>query len=341
MGGSMQRPVTALLMAFSGLAMMIAGVSTGHAQCSSDNCSRIRVEVAAAPGAVTDGVIRLVATPIARQLDNIARRPNSWQVIVENRPGGGGAIAVEAVVRAPTGPNDEKILLATDASTAIGSVLLPGRHNVASDLVAVAGIVRLPYVMVVNPMLPVRTLAEFIDYVRNNPGRISMASTGIGSLSHMSAELLKSMARLEMVHVPYRGGAPAMQDVLAGQVGGAFLPVATVLGQIRAGTLKPLAVTSAERVTLLPEVPTISSVLQGYEATGWVGLSTAKGAAPEVIASIQQAVRAVLSDREIQSRLSELGGVPFQDSPDVFARLVAGDIEKWGSVARAANIRVQ
>jgi tripartite-type tricarboxylate transporter receptor subunit TctC len=325
----MQRPICSLLSkAFVGFAMVVASVSTGHA-CRTINCTKApRVIVAAPAGGSTDAVIRLVASAMERHFDG--------PIIVENRPGARGIVGIESVLGAA---RDSKTLLATDASIAIAAALLP-RANVVKDMVAVAGIARLPNVMVASLSLSVKTLPELIENARRNPGSITMASPGPGSLAHLSGALLNSAAGLNLPLVPFQGTGPSMTAVLGGEVGLTFLPLGIARDQINAGKVRALAVTSAKRVPSLPDVPAMSETVTDFEASGWVGLSAPIGMERDAIEGIQQAVQAALSDPDIRNRLAALGVEPFQGPPDAFPQLVAGDIQKWGSIARAANIKI-
>jgi tripartite-type tricarboxylate transporter receptor subunit TctC len=207
------------------------------------------------------------------------------------------------------------------------------------DIVPIAGIVRTPLVMVVNPSVPAKTVPEFITYAKANPGKINMAAPGIGSLQHVSGELFKMMTGVNMVSVPYRGGAPALADLLGGQVQVAFNAVIAALEHIRTGKLRALAVASATRSEVLPDIPTMSDFIPGFEASYWIGLGAPKNTPTETITKLNEEINAALADPKIKARLADVGGTVLAGSPAEFAKLIADETEKWGKVIRAANIK--
>ena len=207
------------------------------------------------------------------------------------------------------------------------------------DITPVAGIIRVPNVMVVNPSVPAKTVPEFIAYAKASPGKISMASAGIGSGPHVAGELFKMMTGVDMVHVPYRGGGPALTDLIAGQVQVIFPTTVSSIGYIRAGRLRALAVTTATRSDALPDIPTVAEFLPGYEASVWYGVGVPKNTPAEIVDKLNKEINAALADPKMKARLADLGGTPLPGSSADFAKLIAEETEKWGKVIRAANIK--
>jgi tripartite-type tricarboxylate transporter receptor subunit TctC len=259
------------------------------------------------------------------------------QFVVENRPGAGGNVATELVVRAPA---DGYTLLLVPAPAAINATLYDNlSFNFIRDIAPVAGILRVPEVMVVNPSVPANTVPEFIAYAKANPGKINMASAGNGSVPHVAGELFKFMAGVDLVRVGYRGGGPALIDLLGGQVQVMFEPTLSTIAYIRAGRLRALAVTSATRSPALPDVPSMSEFIPGYDATAWFGIGAPKDTPTEIIGRLNTEVNAGLADPKIKERLADLGGVPMPMTPVEFGKLIADETEKWSKVVRAANIK--
>jgi tripartite-type tricarboxylate transporter receptor subunit TctC len=288
----------------------------------------VRIVVAAAPGGANDVVARLMAPWLSERLG---------QFIVENRPGGSNNIGTEAVVRAPP---DGYTLLLVDSTAAINATLYDKLNFVfLRDIAPIAGILRLPYVLVVHPSVPAATVPQLIAYAKANPGKINMASPGTGTGPHVAGELFKMAAGIDMVHVPYRGGGPVMTDLLGGQVQVLFGTTSLTIEQIRAGRLRALAVTTAARWEGLPDVPTVGDFLPGYEASSVFGLGAPAATPAEIIDRLNREVNAGLADSRIKARLAELGGTVLPGSPADFGRLMAQETEKWGKVIRAVNIR--
>ena len=291
----------------------------------------VRMIVPFAPAGTSDIVARLIAQWLSEHLGQ--------QFIVENRPGGAGNIGTETVVRALP---DGYTLLVGDVSDAINATLFERlSFNFIRDIAPVANIVRVANVMVVNPSFPAKTVPEFIAYAEANPGKISIASAGIGTPNHLSGELFKSMASLDMAHVPYRGGGPAIADLLGGQVDVTFAVVPTAIEYIRAGRLRALAVTSATPQDALPNVPPIADFLPGYEAIGWWGLFAPQQISAAVIDKLNKEINSALNDPKMKARFADLGGEVLPGSPADFGRLVRSDTEKWAQLIRAVNIRLQ
>jgi tripartite-type tricarboxylate transporter receptor subunit TctC len=290
----------------------------------------VHIIVGFPPGATTDISARLIGQRLSERLG----RP----FVIENRPGAGGNTAVEAAVRAPS---DGYTLLLVSSANAINAILFYEKlnYNFIRDIAPVAGIMRGPLVMVVNPSVPAKTVPEFITYAKANPGKLNFASAGNGTMQHVSAELFKAMSGVSVLHVPYRGATPALTDLLAGQVQVMFDPTASSLPHIKAGKLRPLAVTAATRLEIMPDIPTMGEFLPGYEASGWVGFGAPKGTPAAIINMLNSEVNAGLADPMIKARFGELGSTVIPGSPADFGKLIAGDTEKWGKVIRAANIK--
>jgi tripartite-type tricarboxylate transporter receptor subunit TctC len=277
-------------------------------------------------------------------LDILARLMGQWlserlgqPFLIENRTGAGSNIATEAVVRAPA---DGYTLLMCGTVNAVNATLYDKLNFIfLRDIAPVASIIRVPQVLDVNPSVPARTAGEFIAYAKANPGRLNMGSGGIGSPQHAAGELFKMMTGINMVHVPYRGGAPAVADLLGGQVQVMFDVMPESIEYIRAGRLRPLAVTTATRFSGLPEIPTLSEFVPGYETSYWYGVGVPKNTPAQIIDKLNKEINAALADPKIKARLADLGGTPIAGSPDDFAKLIADDTEKWGKVVRAANLR--
>jgi len=281
-----------------------------------------------AAGGAPDVVARLIGQWLAERLGK--------QFIIENRSGAGGNIAVEAVVNAPA---DGYTLLLIPTAAAINTTLYDNLNfNLVRDIAPVAGIVRVPNLMLVNPLVPARTVPEFIAYAKANPGKISMASAGIGSGPHLGGELFKRMAGIEMVHVPYRGALPALTDLIGGHVQVLFGNTASN-EYIRAGKVRVLAVTTMTRSETLPDVPAVAEFLPGYEASSWFGVGAPRNTPPEIINRLNQEINAGLADPRIKARLADLGGTVLVGSPADFARLIADETAKWGEVIKLTGIK--
>jgi tripartite-type tricarboxylate transporter receptor subunit TctC len=283
-----------------------------------------------APAGPSDILARLIGQSLSERLGQ--------QFVIDNRPGGGGNIGTEAVVRAPA---DGYTLLIVGAWNAINATLYDKLNfNFLRDIAPVASVIRSANVMVVNPSVPAKTAPEFIAYAKANPGKISMASAGIGTPSHVSGELFKMMAGVDMVHVPYRSAGSALIDLLSGQVQITFPTTVSSIGYIRAGRLRALAVTTATRLEALPDIPTVAEFVPGYEASGWYGIGAPKNTPTEIVDKLNNEINAALADPNMKVRLADLGGTVLALSPGDFGRLIAEETDKWGNVIRALNIKV-
>ena len=283
----------------------------------------VHVFVGVAAGGPNDTVARLLGQWLAERLGQ--------QFVVENRTGAGGNIATEGVVRAA--PDGYTLLLETSANAVNVTLYEKSSFNFLTDIVQVAAIVRVPNVMVVNPSVPAKTVPEFIAYAKANPGKVNMATAGIGTTPQMSGELFKQMVGVDLVTVAYRGGAPALIDLIAGQVQVMFEPTISTLPYVRAGKLRALAVTSTARSDLLPDVPTVAETVPGYEVSQWYGI--APRTPPDVVAATGD--RAAVADPKLVARFAEMGGIPPDDGAPSPA--LADETEKWAKVIRTANIK--
>ena len=302
--------------------------------------------VASALDYPTRPVHLLVGFAAGGPLDTSARLIGQWlserlgqPFVIENRPGAGSNLATEIVARAPP---DGYTLLEASAANAWNAALYDILcFNFIRDIALVAGVRRAAGVMEVNPSVPVRTVPEFIAYAKANPGKINMATGGAGSAPHLYGELFKMMAGVDLVTVNYRGSAPALPDLIAGQVQVMFDVVISSIGHIRAGKLRPLGVTTAARLEVLPDVPPIGDFLPGYEANSWDGIGAPANTAPEIVGILNKQVNAALADPTFKARLADLGAEPFAGSPAEFGKFIVDYTEKWGKVIRAAGIKAE
>jgi tripartite-type tricarboxylate transporter receptor subunit TctC len=292
----------------------------------------VRVIVGYPAGGSIDVVTRLICQSLSSRLGQ--------PFVIENRPGAASNIGTEAVVRAPP---DGYTLLGVTVSNALNATFYERLNfNFIRDIAPVAGIVRVPDIMEVNSSFPAKTVPEFIAYAKANPGTINFASPGVGSSIHLAGELFKVMTGVNIVHVPYRGGAPAaIIDLLGGQVQVIFDNTTNSIGHIRSGKLRPLAVTTLTRWAGLPDIPSVAEFVPGFEVTGWYGFGAPKNTPPGLIDKLNQEINAALADSYTIARLADLGGTVIAGSPAAFGRLIADETEKWGKVIRAANITMQ
>jgi len=291
----------------------------------------VHLIVGFAPGGFTDITARLIGPWLSERLGQ--------QFVVENRPGGSSNIATAAVARAA--PDGYTLLEVGDPNAYNATLYDKLSFNFIRDIRPVASIDRAPFVMVVNPSSPAKTVAEFIAYAKANAGKINMGSSGPGSSSQLFGELFKAMTGIDMVEVQYRGVGVALPDLLSARLDVTFLPVATAVGQISEGKLRPLGVTSSTRVGTLPDVPSIGEFVPGYEATGWTGIGAPANTPPEIVATLNQHVNAALGDTTFKAKLAKLGLEPFASTPAEFGQFIAEHTEKWGRVIRTAGIKAE
>ncbi len=289
----------------------------------------VHVIVGFAAGGGVDITARLIGQWLSERLGQ--------SFITENRPGAGGNIATEVVVNAP--PDGYTLLLATVPNAVNATLYDKLNFNFVRDVAPVAGIIRVPQVILVNPSVPAKTVPEFISYAKANPGKVNMASAGNGSAPHMAGELFNVMAAVNMVHVPYRGQGPALTDLLGGQVQVLFATTPGTTEYVRTGRLRALAVTTAARAQVLPDLPTVGDFLPGYEASQWYGLGAPRQTPAAIVDKLNAEINAALADPGMKARFADIGGEVLTGSPADFGKLIATETEKWGKVVRAANIK--
>jgi tripartite-type tricarboxylate transporter receptor subunit TctC len=289
----------------------------------------IRLVVGFAPGGGNDITARLMGQWLSEHLGQ--------PVVIENRPGAGTNVATEGVVNAT--PDGYTILFVSPTAAINATLYEKLNFNFIRDMTPIAGIMRIPDVMVVNLSVPAKTVPEFIAYAKANPGKVNAASPGVGTTVHLSAELFKMMTGVNMVHVAYKGSAPSLTDLMGGQVQVSFATMPASIEFIRSGRLRALAVTTATRSPALPDVPTVGEFVPGYEVSTWYGLCARAGTPADVIDKINNEINAALADPAMKARLADLGGIPIAGSPSDFGKLIADETEKWGKVIRAANIK--
>ena len=291
----------------------------------------LRLVVGFPAGGTTDIAARLIGQWLSDRLGQ--------PVVIENRPGAGANLAAETVVRAP--PDGYTLLAATSSNVINTTFYQKLSFNFVRDIAMVAGVTRSPLVLEVHPSLPVKSVPELIAHAKANPGKIALASFGTGTTSHVAGELFKMTAGVDLFHVPYRGSAPLVTDLLSGLVQAAFDNLPASIEHIRAGKLRALAVGTAERSPALPDVPTVAEFLPGFEASAWVAVGAPKATPAEIVERLNREINAGLADPRIKARLAELGGTVFVGTPADFDRLVTEQTEKWGKVIRAANIKAE
>ncbi len=301
-------------------------------------------DIAEAQAYPTRPVRLIIGYPPGGSADITARLMGQWlserlgqPFIIESRPGASTNIATEAVVHAP--PDGYTLLLVAPANAINASLYDKLNFNFMRDIAPVAGLIRFPNVVVVNPSVPAKTVPELIAYAKANPGKLNMASSGNGSTIHVSGELFKMMTGINMVHVPYRGGAPALTDMISGQVQVMFDNLPTSLEFIRAGKLRALAVTTATRSEVVPDLPTVADFVPGYEASAWYGIGAPKGTPDAIIDKLNQEINAVLADPKSKARLADLGASVMMGSPADFGKLVADETEKWAKVVKFSGAK--
>jgi tripartite-type tricarboxylate transporter receptor subunit TctC len=303
--------------------------------------------VAAAQAYPARPVRIIVGFPAGGGADIVARLVGQWlserlgqPFVIENRPGAGGNIGTEVVARAPA--DGHTLLLVTLPANAINATLYEKLNfNFIRDIAPVAGLTRDPNVMEVNPSLPVRTVPEFIAYAKANPGKINMASSGIGSAQHVAGELFKAMTGIQINHVPYRGAAPALTDLLSGQMQVYFDVITSSIEYIRSGSLRALAVTTATRSEALPDIPSVGEFVRGYEASNIRGIGVPKNTPTEIVDKLNKGINAALADPKIKTRLADLSAAVLVGSPSDFGKLIVDETEKWGRVAKSAGLKAE
>jgi tripartite-type tricarboxylate transporter receptor subunit TctC len=290
----------------------------------------VRIVVPAATAGALDIAARLMGQWLSERLGQ--------PFVTENRPGAGTNIGTEAVVR--SSPDGYTLLLVSSPNVLNATLYDKLNFNFIRDIAPVAGFIRNPNAMVVHPSFPANSVPEFIAYTRANPGKINMASGGIGTAGHVSGELFNMMTNVRMTHVPYRGGGPAITDLLGGGIQVYFGTIPSAIEHIKAGTLRPLAVTADIRMAMLPDVPTIAEFVPGYEASGWQGLGAPKDTPAQIIEKLNEEINAALADRKMSARLVALGSTLLPGSPADFRKFIADETEKWAKVLRAANVKM-
>ena len=289
----------------------------------------VRIVAGFAAGGGVDITARLIGQWLSERLGQ--------SFVIENRPGAGGNIGTEAVVNAA--PDGTTLLLATVPNAVNATLYEKLNFNFIRDIAAVAGIIRVPMVLLLNPSVPANTVSEFIAYAKANPDKVNMASAGNGSAPHLAGELFKMMAGVNLVHVPYRGQGPALSDLLGGQVQVLFAATPGTTDYITTGKLRALAVTTAARAEVLADLPTIGTFVPGYEASQWYGIGAPRATPAAIIEKLNREINAGITDPGMKARFAAIGGEPLPGSPAVFAKLIAEETEKWGQVIRAAGIK--
>jgi len=315
-----------------GLGTFALGASSGRSAYAQGYPDRnVRWIVGAPPG----GALDYVARTLGQWLQDRLGKP----FIIENRPAGGGNVAGEAVVQAA--PDGYTLLLVSQSMTVYPSLYVSPKYDIRTDFSPIVLILELPLLMVVNPKFPAKTVPEFIAYAKANPGKINMASAGNGTTPHLAGELFNVMAGVKMVHVPYRGGAAAITDLLAGQVDVMFDFISNSIGLVRQGQLRGLAVTSLTRSDALPDLPTVSDSVPNFEASTWVGFAAPKGTPTDIISLLNREVTAGLKDPAIEKKFNDLGAKPVGGTPEEFGKFLAGDVEKWAKVVNFTGLKAE
>jgi tripartite-type tricarboxylate transporter receptor subunit TctC len=291
----------------------------------------VRWVVPFATGGGADVAARLIGPWLSERLGQ--------PVIIENKAGAGTNLGVQSVINSP--PDGYTLLFASDSNASNATLYETLPFNFLRDIAPVASIIHVPIVMVVNPSVPAKTVGEFIAYAKANPGKINMASSGVGTGVHLAGELFKAMTGVNMIHVPYRGAGPALTDMIAGQVQVMFPSLPGSLPYLQSGALRALAVTTAFRSDAIPNVPTLKDSVPGYEASGWYGVGLNKDTPGSIVERLNREINAILADPKVKSRLAELGGTALVGSPAEFGKFMAAETEKWGKVIRTAGIKAE
>jgi len=326
MFGSLRNPIGHFVCL---VAFLLAGI--GGASALDYPTRPVRWVVGYPAGGSTDIFARLIGHRLSERLGQ--------QFVIENKPGAGNNIATESVVNAP--PDGYTLLLVNPANAINASLYTKLNFNFIRDIMPVVGIARVPNVMTVNPQVPAKTVAEFIAYAKANPGKVNMASSGNGTSVHLSGELFKAMTGVEMQHVPYRGSAPALTDLLSGQVQIIFDNMPSVIPHIKSGSLRALGVTTAARSPELPDVPTVGETVKDYEASAWFGIGVPKGTPKDAIDKLNKEVNEILAEPAMKTRIAELGGIPIVVTPEGFGAVVQSETDKWKKVVEFAGAKVE
>jgi len=308
-----------------------AFLSTGSALAQDYPTRPVRWVVGYPPGGATDILARLVGQRLSERLGQ--------QFIIENKPGAGNNVGTEAVVNAD--PDGYTVLLVNPANGINASLYAKLSFNFIRDIAPVAGLARVPNVMIVPNDFPAKTVAEFVAYAKANPGKVNMASSGNGTSIHLSGELFKAMTGVEMQHVPYRGSAPAITDLLSGRVQVMFDNMPSAISHIRAGTLRALAVTTESRSPELPNIPTVGDTVKGYEASAWFGMGAPAKTPKEIIDKLNKEINAILAEPEMKKKIADMGGVTLTGPPEDFGKIIVSETDKWEKVVKFAGARVE
>jgi tripartite-type tricarboxylate transporter receptor subunit TctC len=319
--------VAAVAMTCIAMTCIAALAAVGAARADDYPSHPVRWLVGYPPGGSTDICARLIGQYLSEHLHQ--------QFAIENKPGAGNNLATEMVAHSP--PDGYTLYLVNPANAINATLYKNLSFNFIADMAPVAGFIRVPNVMEVNPNVPAKTVKEFIDYAKANPGKVNMASSGIGTSVHLSGALFMLMTGVDLVHVPYRGASPALTDMLGGQVQVMFDNLPSSIGHIQSGRLRALAVTTAERSKTLPDVPTVAETVPGYEASAWFGVSVPEETPRPIIDKLNKTVNEALADPDIQAKLAQLGGTLISGTPEDFGKLVAAETEKWSKVVKATG----
>ncbi len=320
--------MTALARLALGIACVVLGGATADA---ADYPTRpVRLLVGFPAGGPTDILARLVGAHLAERLGQ--------QFVVENKPGAGSNIATEAAIN--SAPDGYTILVCASANTINATLYKKLAFDFVRDTTPVAGLARVPNALLVHPSVPARTVPEFIAYAKANPGKINMASSGNGTTVHLAGEMFKTMAAVDLVHIPYRGSQPAVTSLIAGQTQVMFGDIPVSIAHIQAGTIRAVAVTTATRLELLPALPTIGETLPGYQANAWFGFVAPKGTPPDVVATLNREINAALAEPKIKARLAELGTTPIVMTPAEFGAFIGAEIERWAKAVKSSGASV-
>ncbi len=316
---------------FAAAALIAASACAIPAQAIEYPTHPIKWIVTYPPGGTTDALARLMGAWLSEKLGQ--------QVIIENKPGGGNNIGTEVALKSP--PDGYTMLLVNPAHGINATLYKDLTFNFVRDVEPVAGIARTPNVMEVTATFPAKTVKEFIDYCKANPGKINMASSGSGTSVHMSGEMFKMMTGCDMLHVPYKGAGPALIDLISGKVDVLFDNLPSSIGHIKGGKLRALAVTTTERDPSLPDTPTVADTVPGYEASAWFGVGMPKGTPKEIVDKVNAEVNRALADPGMQKKLADLGGKPIPGTPADFGKVIAAETEKWAKVVKASGAKVE